>query len=46
MKYKLIWTIHHNGTLQNRHYYPCNKIYNVLYEFNDSLVTKITDFAH
>ena len=43
LKYKLIGTIHHNGTLQYGHYYSIIKINNDWYEFNDSLITKIID---
>ena len=46
LQYRLIETIHHNGTLQYGHYYSNIKINNEWYEFNDSNVTKIKDFAY
>ena len=38
LDYRLIGTVHHNGTLQYGHYYANIKIVNEWYEFNDSLV--------
>ena len=46
MKYKLIGTIHHNGTFQYRHYYSRIKIDNYWYELNDSHFTKIADLDY
>ena len=46
LKYKLIGNIHHNWTLQYGHYYSNIKIDDDWYEFNDSIVTKIKDFAY
>ena len=46
LKYKLIGTIHHNGTLQYGHYYSIIKINNDWYEFNDSFINKIIDLNY